>query len=394
MEDPKERLVTSVSTAELERRWQAARETMRDRGIDFLLMRCDEEYFGGYTRWFTDIPARHSYPFTVIFPIDDEMTTITSSPSAAPGPAEWAVRGVKRRLGAPYYPSLDYTCTYDAELAVGVLKQKKGATIGIVGKSLFHVPFYEYLTKHLTSATFVSATDPIDHLKALKSPEEIELIKATARLQDEVIEELRKQIRPGLRDLDIFAQAHYAASLRGCERLQVLIGSYPPGEPAGFQQRHFMNRTLKKGDHVVVLIEGNGPGGYYTEIARPYSLGEPSQEVKEVYAYVLEAQELTLRMLKPGADPKEIWDANNAFLQKKGGAPEGRLYAHGEGYDLVERPAIRYDEPMKIQAGMNLAVHPVGKTKRVWTNVCDNYLVTESGVSPCLHRTPKDIIIV
>jgi Xaa-Pro aminopeptidase len=99
-------------------------------------------------------------------------------------------------------------------------------------------------------------------------------------------------------------------------------------------------------------------------------------------------------MLKPGATPKDIWDANNAFLQKIGSGPEGRLYAHGEGYELVERPAIRYDEPMKIQAGMNIAVHPVGKNSRVWTTLCDNYLVTENGVGPCLHKTPKEIIIV
>ena len=39
MEDPKERLTTSISSSELERRWEAAREMMRDRKIDFLLMR-------------------------------------------------------------------------------------------------------------------------------------------------------------------------------------------------------------------------------------------------------------------------------------------------------------------------------------------------------------------
>jgi Xaa-Pro aminopeptidase len=395
MEDPKERIVASISTAELERRWKAAREMMRDRKIDFLLMRQDEEYYGGYVRWFTDIAARHSYPFTVILPVDDQMTTIASSPPDQPRPPEWAVRGVKKRLGAPYYPSLHYTSTYDAELAVGVLKEKKGATIGIVGKLSLHVPFYEYLTHHLPGATFVDVTDPIDYLKAIKSPEEIEMIKGTAQLQDAALDYVRQKIKPGLRDLDILAEADYVSTKLGSTRLQVLISSYHPGEqPMGFQGRHYMNRVLRGGDHVVVLLEGNGPGGFYTEIARVFSLGEPSQEAKDMYTHVLEAQELTLKMLKPGANPKDIWDANNEFLQKKGSGPEGRLYAHGEGYELVERPAIRYDEPMKIQAGMNIAVHPVGKTKRVWTTVCDNYLVTETGVSPCLHKTPKDIIIV
>jgi Xaa-Pro aminopeptidase len=395
MEDPKVRLVPSVSAGEMERRWKAAREMMRDRKIDFLLMRQDEEYYGGYVRWFSAIAPRHSYPYTVIFPVDDEMTTIASAPPNEGRPPEWAVRGVKKRLGAPYYPSFHFTNTYDAELAVGVLKEKREATIGIVGMSSLHVPFYEYVTQHLPGSTFIDVTDPIDYLKAIKSPEEIEMIKQTAALQDAAMDCVRQKIRPGMKDLDIHAEADYISTKLGCTRLQVLISSYHPGEqPMGFMGRHFMNRVLRKGDHVVVLLEGNGPGGYYTEIARVFSLGEPSQEAKDVYAYVLEAQQLTLKMLKPGADPKEIWDANNEFLQKKGSGPEGRLYAHGEGYELVERPAVRYDEPMKIQAGMNIAVHPVGKTKGVWTNVCDNYLVTENGVSPCLHKTPKDIIIV
>jgi Xaa-Pro aminopeptidase len=395
LEDPKERLVASVSTGELERRWRTAREIMRDRKVDFLLMRQDEEYFGGYVRWFSGIVPRHSYPLTVIFPIDDEMTTITSSPPSAPGPPEWAVRGVKKRLGAPYYPSFHYTNTYDAELAVGVLAERKGATIGIVGMSSFHVPFYQYVTQHLPGATFIDVTDPIDHVKAIKSAEEIELIKGTAALQDAALDYVRQKIKPGLRDVDLHAEADYVSTKLGCTRLQVLISSYHPDEqPMGFMGRHSANRVLREGDHLVVLLEGNGPGGYYTEIARVFSLGEPTQEAKDMYAHVLEAQALTLKMLKPEATPKDIWDANNEFLQKIGSGPEGRLYAHGEGYELVERPAIRYDEPMKIQAGMNIAVHPVGKNSRVWTTLCDNYLVTENGVGPCLHKTPKEIIIV
>ncbi|MCJ7687139.1 MAG: hypothetical protein MUO68_22905, partial [Desulfobacteraceae bacterium] len=74
--------------------------------------------------------------------------------------------------------------------------------------------------------------------------------------------------------------------------------------------------------------------------------------------------------------------------------PERRLYAHGQGYDLVERPLIRDDEPMKIRTGMNLTVHPGAVSKTVWATVCDNYLVTETGISPCLHKTPKEIIVV
>ena len=46
MEDPKNRLVTSISTQEMQRRWKATREWMGEEGVDYLLLRNDEEFFG------------------------------------------------------------------------------------------------------------------------------------------------------------------------------------------------------------------------------------------------------------------------------------------------------------------------------------------------------------
>lgn len=395
-EKPIERLTRTISTTELERRWSAAREVMREDKIDYLVMRNDEEFLGGYVRWFSDFPARHSYPFTVIFPVDDDMTTIACG-NLAPSeyyPPQWAARGIKQRLGAPYFASMHYTDTFDAELAVGVLKEKKGATIGLLRRSSIPVTFYEYLTNHLPGHKFVDATDRLDHIKAIKSPEEIELIKATAILQDEAIEHLRTFIRPGVRDFEIYNEAQYATSMRGSTRQLLLVGSNQPSEVIRWQVRHMQNRMVREGDQVNVLIETNGPGGFYTEIGRVFSLGKPAQALVDAMGTAIEAQKLSLSLLKPGADPKEIWDANNDFLQKRGYLPERRLYAHGQGYDLVERPAIRYDEPMRIRAGMNITVHPWAINDSAWSVVTDNYLVTETGVSECLHKTQKEVIVI
>ena len=396
MDDPKEKLTLCVSTAELERRWKAAREVMKEHGVDFLLMRQDEEFLGGYVRWFSDFSARHSYPFTVIFPADDEMTFITvgGTPPADPYPPQWSVRGVKRRLGAPYFSSVHYTSTYDAELAVGVLKEKKRAAIGLVGRSYIPITFYEYLRKHLVGYKFVDITDPIDQIKVIKSPEEIDLIKGTAALQDAAVEHVKKVLKPGLRDFEVHAEALYSTMMHGSERQLILVSSGRPGTPVPFQFRHFQNRVIQEGDQVSILFEVNGPGGLYTEIGRIYSLGNPSQELQDAYGAAAEAQKVTLNLLKPGASPKDIFDANNEFLEKRGYGVERRLYAHGQGCDLVERPLIRPEEPMKIKAGMNITVHPAAVKPTVWATVCDNYIVGETGVGPCIHKTPKEIIVV
>ena len=396
MFDPKERITYSISTRELERRWALAREVMREQKIDYLLMRGDEEFLGGYVRWFTDIPARHSYPYTVLFPKDEEMTMISVGPFAPadPAPAPWAVRGVKTRLSAPYFPTAHYTHTYDAELAVGVLKEKKDAVIGLVGKSFIPVNFYEYLTRHLPGATFTDMTEPIDWLKAIKSEEEIALIKKTAALQDAAMERVRQTIRPGMRDADLFAEVTASTIKQGSERQLILAASAPRGVPAVFQFRHYQNRTIREGDQFSLLIEVNGPGGFYAEIARMFSIGQPSQELVDAFAYAVEAQNYSLSLMKPGANPKDILAANSEFLGRKGYLPELRLYAHGQGYDLVERPFFLKDETMPIQAGMNITVHPAAATRTLWCTVCDNYIIGPDGPGECLHKTPKEIIVV
>jgi len=394
---PQDEILTeAISTQELERRWRETRKRMEEEALDFLLMQNDNEWLGGYVRWFTDVPARNAYPMTVIFPIDDEMTTITvgGKPPGDLGPPPWAMRGVKKRLTAPYFRTLMYSNTYDGELAAEVLGTKRKGKIGIVGKGMMSAAFYEQLRKSLPEATLIEATDLVDRIKAIKSEEEIRLIKKTTALQDEAMKYAKKVIQPGRRDFEIIADIVHKVTQLGSEEQLVIGASGPPGTPVFMRKRHYQNRVVKKGDQFTLMIEVNGPGGMYAEIGRIFYIGKSPAELKEAFELAKETQKVTLNLLKPGADPAEIWRANNDFLIRKGFPPETRLYAHGQGYDLVERPAIRDDEPMKLKPGMNITVHPIIGTERIWAWVCDNYLITESGMCESLHRTPKEIFEV
>jgi hypothetical protein len=71
-----ERLLNPLSTAELERRWAAARNGMIARKIDALVMQNNNDWLGGYVRWFTDTPLSNGYPRSIIFPVADLMTVV------------------------------------------------------------------------------------------------------------------------------------------------------------------------------------------------------------------------------------------------------------------------------------------------------------------------------
>jgi Xaa-Pro aminopeptidase len=73
---------------------------------------------------------------------------------------------------------------------------------------------------------------------------------------------------------------------------------------------------------------------------------------------------------------------------------EERLCSHGQGYDLVERPAIMPGEKMTLKANMFMAIHPeMIRSKEGYVFNCDNFLITRSGATR-LNRTPREIFVV
>jgi Xaa-Pro aminopeptidase len=276
-------------------------------------------------------------------------------------------------------------------LVVDLLKPVKDCLIGFVGPSHIPAPFNDYIRMNLPSAKFTDATDLVDNIKAIKSAEEIELIKKTAATQDIAMEEAFAAIKPGMRDHEMMALVQYTVQKLGSEQQLIMAGSAPMGSPCPQLKRHFMNRKIQKGDQFTLMIETNGPGGFYTEISRTCVLGKASDELLMAWEVSKEAQQVTLNLLKPGVTPTDLLDANNEFLRNKGFPEEKRLFAHGQGYDLVERPAIREDEPMVLKENMNITVHPMAATQKAYAFICDNYLITKTGPSDCLHKTPKKI---
>jgi Xaa-Pro aminopeptidase len=371
---------------------------MKDQGIDVLIMQNANQFLGGYVKWFTDVPAFNGYPTTVLFPREDEMTVINIGPKMSHersmtdlSAKDWAFRGVKNRFTAPYFPSLHYSKTYDAELIVDLIKPMKDCTVGWVALGNIPAPFYEHIKTNLSAAKFTDATDLVDNIKAIKSDEEIDLIKKTAEIQDIAMEKAFKEVKPGKRDSEIMALTQNIVQNLGSEQQLIMAGSAPMGTPCPMLKRHFMHREMREGDQFTLMIEVNGPGGMYAELGRTCVLGKASDELLEACEIAKETQQVTIDLLKPGADPKDLLAANNEFLRSKGFSEEKRLYAHGQGYDLVERPAIRDDESMKLEANMNITVHPIIGSETLFSWMCDNYMITEKRASECLHKIPKKV---
>lgn len=383
-----------ISKAELERRWKAVRKAMAKENLDCLVMQDYDMYLGGYARYLTDIPAESSYPRTVVFPVDDEMTLISHGGSPLPSsPPEWAVHGVKECIGVPAVHSLNFTNLMEPEAAVQTIKKQKSKSLGFVSKGSMSASFYEYVKENLPDVEMRDATDIVDHIRAIKSEEEIEFIKKTVEMQDIMWGATLALVQPGVREWEIRSEIKHLLTNMGSEEQWIMIGSAPAGFPAGHKPTFFQNRTLQYGDQVMIMIEVNGLGGFYGEIGRTVCIGEIPNPMQDAWNDAVELQDRTAEKMKPGADPRELFDAHNKLLTGMGYRDEGRLYAHGQGYDFVERPAVRPEETMMIKEGMNMTIHPIAVTDKAYAFCCDNFLITNTGAVR-MHKTPREVFVV
>ncbi len=384
-----------ISDHELRRRWQALQEVLRQKDLCCLMVQGSNMHLGGYVRYLTDIPAENNYHMTVFLPAEGEMTLLRSSLSPIP---EWALRGVEKVEYAPFVPSLSYTGELETGLAVDYLRSHGVKRLGIAGKGFLTAEMMLAIQSACPGLEVVDITDEFDLIKAIKSDEEMELIRASAYIQDQIYAALPAIVRPGLTEYQVRAEVIALLMNLGSEEHLVFMGTAPQGKPCGMSTSQYVNRRICEGDYGTILVEVNGPGGYYCESARNFSLGEPCDVLVKAWDVAVKAQKLTADLLTPGRDSAEIVARYNEFVAQNGYCQEGRLYGHSQGYDLVERPAFMAHndngvETMKIQAGMNCSLHPyfIDKEQTVYIN--DNFYVSETGAER-IHITPQEIILI
>lgn len=354
------------------------------------------------------MPTWNEYGATVIFSKDKELVSIYSGggfdenqkpwQAANVFPESYCCRGISRRWSRGYFPSFNFTAAYDAELVVHELKDRGRIKVGIVGTAFMAVQCYEYIKANLTNAEVVDFTDEVDALKAVKSPEELDMIREVIKIQDDILFALRDIIKPGMREIDVYAEMRYLAHKRGAENGIFLVGSNSYGKAAPFYNEHFhSNRTIQKGDTISLLMENNCANGMYGHVSGIYSLGDPSPDLVKNMKLCAQADDFIRERLVDGADCNVILDEYNEFLKGMGLPPETRLLGHGQGYDLVERPAMLpgRGETIKLAAGMNFSYHPSVGTPQAWAITCANYFITKSGPPELVNTFPtKEIQII
>ena len=385
-----ERLKSQISKAELERRNAAMQKAMKACGLDAVIAQNLTMYMGSCTRWLTDTLAEIAYPQSVILPANGDVRYIACSGP----PLDLYPPPHLRRIGEPYdakpyFSVFNFTNDWEGMMATEWIKENGAKRIGIPGFNMIQYNYYRYLEKNNPGVEFVDVADMFDELRAVKSKEELKWIEKSAHMADKAMNYAIGYARPGINEFELRSKLMQIVTDHGGEEMVILLASAPRGEIMRPLPSFYQNRELEMGDALYISLKCSGQSGYYTTLGRMFSVGcEPSPRMLQEFDETVAAQNKLVAMLKPGANPQEIFKKYNEYLSTIGCEKEEGMFVYGQGYDHIERPSVQPGETMKLAAGMCLSVNTslVSSCKSAF--VADSFMVEANGARK-LHKTPQ-----
>ncbi len=250
-----------------------------------------------------------------------------------------------------------------------------------------------HISQTITKLSFTQLGQLINSIREIKSQVEIDLIKKSSSIVDDVIEEMKKIIKPGMTEIEVAALMEYEMRKRGSEgpAFETIVGS---GFNGALPHYNAGERVIKSGEFVV-LDFGATYKGYCSDTTRTLCVGEPTDKMEEVYNIVKKAQEIGIKTAKPGIKAKEIDKAVRSYIEQKGyGEYFTHRTGHGLGLQVHEEPYISGISETVLQPGMVFSIEPgIYLEGEFGVRIEDIVVVTEEGCER-MNKTSKDLTVI
>ena len=230
-------------------------------------------------------------------------------------------------------------------------------------------------------------------LRAVKDEEEVASIVAAQRIAEKALDDVLGLIRPGMTEQEVAAELVYRMYKYGGEANSfdpiVVTGpksSLPHGVPG--------DRVIADGDFVTMDF-GTMYNGYCSDMTRTVAVGHATEEMKTVYATVLEAQLAGIAAAAPGVTGQAIDAAARDVIEKAGfGQYFGHGFGHSLGLEIHESPNANSSNTQPLPEGAVISAEPgIYLPGRFGVRIEDMLWLRDSGAEN-LTNAPKELIIL
>jgi Xaa-Pro aminopeptidase len=239
----------------------------------------------------------------------------------------------------------------------------------------------------------VPAGGAIETLRAVKDADELEAIRAAARLADDALSEVLGRGLVGRTEREVALDLEFTMRRMGAQ-----AASFPPIVAAGEHGAlpHATPREVPIPAGTLVVVDwGAQLDGYASDCTRTYATGDIDPRDGQVYELVLQAQEAALAAVRPGPTGREVDAVARSIIDAAGHAEHfGHGLGHGVGLDVHEGPRLSKQGETALAAGMVVTVEPgVYVPGAVGVRIEDLVIVTDDGAE-VVSSLPKELQFV
>ncbi len=281
------------------------------------------------------------------------------------------------REGAdPAYPELKCDTYNDVFKAIGVTGKK--LRIGVASYLDTSVIIMEGIKEAFPEAEIVRADKIMVELRSIKSENEIKCLREGYRIAGLATEQIIKEIKPGMTELQMVGVAQRVVYENGAE-----YEGLPMYVFSEASTRHAISRPtyrkFQKGDIVQLNLSAK-IDGYSASIGYPIVLGKLEGRRREVVMFGLEAHNWTQKQIKAGVPAADI--AKNFYqFYVDNGFKDNFVYGplHGTGIIEVEAPWVETTSDYLLKPNMTFQIDTFISTDTYGVRWEKGIAVTESG---------------
>lgn len=250
---------------------------------------------------------------------------------------------------------------------------------------------YQNLVRIYRLKEAVETNNLIEKMRTIKDDNEIAKIRRACEITDNCFTHLLEYIKVGMTERQIAFEIEKYFIENGANGLafDTIVAS---GENSSKPHAVPTNRKIQSGDNITIDF-GAKYKGYCSDMTRTIFVGSVSDEVRDLYNFILEGQLRATNKIKDGVDGKSVargvqieYNVRNFELI--------HALGHGVGLEVHELPYLSYRSSQILKENMVVTNEPgIYIPEKIGIRIEDTILVNKLE-SEVLTKSSKELIVI
>lgn len=298
---------------------------------------------------------------------------------------------VIREIGWPYpvYGYLDHEKPYD-KIAKLIKEINPNPTKWGIEKENLTIERFDEIKSHFENVTVKSnLTNEINRLRLIKTPKEIEALKAAGKEADFALETAYNAVKVDKTEAEVAAELEYKLKKNGVMDMSfdtlIQAGAHAANPHGATDMNKIENNEL------VLFDLGTVHDGYISDVSRTIAVGELNEKQQDIFDTCLKAQLKAQAAVKPGVKASEIDKIARDVIEAAGyGEYFIHRAGHGMGLGEHEFPSIMEGNDLLLEEGMCFSIEPgIYIPDVAGVRIEDCVHVTADGCEPFTNTTKE-----